>query len=239
MSGIRLSSLARKPIGAFYRWVTKREYLNQSFRDYNERSVEYAFVFDSLRQYCPKTVLDVGTGITALPQLMRTCGPLVTAIDNITDYWPDGMFNRHYYVRDDDILRPKLAGKFDMVTCISTLEHIEDYDAAVASMFGLLASGGRLVLSFPYCETLFVPNVYELPGSIGDHVHPFKTHVYSRKEIDGWLQANDAVVVRQDYWRFFSGDFWTLGERVSPPVKCEADQLHQISCLVLERISGR
>src|SRR5882672_10774522 len=98
------------------RYVTelcRREYLAQAFVGINERPVEYRFVFENLTQAFPRTVLDVGTGRTALPQLMRTCGFIVTAIDNIKDYWSNGMVNRHYYVLDDDILAPKIRGPFD------------------------------------------------------------------------------------------------------------------------------
>lgn len=232
-----LSSIPRRLAAAYTRWVCRREYLNQTFHGFNERSVEYAFVFENLAELCPPKVLDVGTGITALPQLIRTCGPNVTAIDNISDYWPEGMVNRHYHVVNDNILNSNLTDKFNMISCISTLEHIENYNAAVTAMFGLLAPGGRLVLTFPYCEDEYIPNVYALEGSIGAHVYPFKTQVYSRQQIDGWLQANNARIVRQTYWRFFSGRFWTLGDRIVPPIKSEADQLHQICCLALERLS--
>jgi 2-polyprenyl-3-methyl-5-hydroxy-6-metoxy-1,4-benzoquinol methylase len=220
----------------YNRWICRREFLRQEFHGFNERAVEYAFVFKNLADIFPQSVLDVGTGVTALPQLIRACGPVVTAIDNISDYWPDGMNNRHYYVLDEDILSPKLDRKFDLITCISTLEHIEAHDAAVDSMFRLLAPGGRLVLSFPYCEDRYVANAYALPGSIGEHVYPFKTQVYSRRQVAGWLAHNNAKIVCQEYWRFFSGEFWTLGERVIPPVRVEADQLHQICCLALDRI---
>jgi SAM-dependent methyltransferase len=232
-----LSSASRRFFGAISRRVSLREYLDQQFRGFNERSVEYAFVFQSIAESCPKTILDVGTGVTALPQLMRTCGPVVTAIDNISDYWSNGMVNRHYHVINDNILNPKLTGKFDLITCISTLEHIEAHNTAVDAMFSLLAPGGRLILSFPYCEGEYVPNVYALQGSIGAHVYPFKTQIYSRQQVDNWVKRNGAYIVHQEYWRFFSGKFWTLGDRIVPPVRVDVDQPHQICCLALERKS--
>jgi 2-polyprenyl-3-methyl-5-hydroxy-6-metoxy-1,4-benzoquinol methylase len=237
MIDIQPKSLLRRGLGALYRLITKREYLQQQFRGHNERAVEYAFVFQNVFQACPKTVLDVGTGITALPQLIRTCGPVVTAIDNISDYWPKGMFNRHYYVRNESILHPKISETFDMITCISTLEHIDDFDLAITSMFQLLNPGGRLVLSFPYCETEFVDNVYALPGSIGATSHPFKTRAFSRREIARWSTVNNARVVTQQYWRFFTGQFWTLGEMIVPPVPSEMAEQHQISCVTFEKLS--
>jgi len=213
--------------------ICRREFLAQEFLGINERPVEYRFVFEQLTRAFPRTVLDVGTGRTALPQLMRTCGFLVTAIDNIKDYWPSGMVNRHYHVLDDDILEPKLRGPFDFITCISTLEHIRDHARAMRMMFSLLKPGGRLVVTFPYNETTYVENVYALPGSIGADKYPFVTQVFSRREVEQWARDNGAQVVAQEYWRYFDGAFWTIGQRVVPAARVESGDLHQISCIAL------
>src|SRR3989344_3080365 len=126
--------------------LNKKEYLKPPFNAFNERPVEYRFTFENIAEFYPKTILDVGTGVTALPHLMSNCGCKVTAMDNIKDYWTKGMLNRHYYIINDDITNPKkIIGSFDMVTCISALEHIERYDDAVKSMFNLLKSGGCLL----------------------------------------------------------------------------------------------
>ena len=215
--------------------VCRREFAAQSFVGINERPVEYRFVFEHLSSAFPKTVLDVGTGRTALPQLMRTCGFLVTAIDNIRDYWSGGMVNRHYHVLDDDILEPRISGPFDFITCISTLEHIRDHARAVRMMFSLLAPGGRLVITCPYNEAAYSENVYALPGSIGADKYPFVTQAFSRREVDLWCRESTARVVAQEYWRFFDGEYWTLGARVVPPVRVGADARHQISCIAFAR----
>lgn len=184
---------------------------------------------------CPKSVLDVGTGKTALPQLIRTCGPLVTAIDNVKDYWPVGMINRHYHVLDNDILTPTVQGPFDLVTCISTLEHIRDHDRAVKMMFSLLRPGGRLLLTFPYCEHTYVENVYALPGSIGADKYPFPTQVFSRQKVERWRTENVVTLINQEYWQFSTGSFWTIGDPIVPPLKVGPADLHQLSCLALEK----
>ena len=40
------------------------------------------------------------------PVLLRTCGFIVTAIDNVHDYWPQGMVHRHWAVHHQDIQEP-------------------------------------------------------------------------------------------------------------------------------------
>jgi len=42
--------------------------------DINERSVEYRYVFKQVTEFAPQTVMDMGTGKTALPALIKACG---------------------------------------------------------------------------------------------------------------------------------------------------------------------
>ncbi len=232
-----LKSLAHRLGARYNRALCRREFESQQFVGVNERPVEYRFVFENLTRAMPRSVLDVGTGRTALPQLMRTCGFLVTAIDNVRDYWTAGMVNRHYHVIDDDILSPRTRGPFDLVTCISTLEHIPDHARAVRNMLGLLRPGGLLLLSFPYNDARYCANIYALPGSIGADKYPFVTQAFSRAEVEAWLSANGAEIVAQEYWRFFTGEYWTLGDRVVPPARASRSEPHQIACLALRKLA--
>lgn len=223
-----------KKIGLSCAWIQcRKEYRAQQFCGINERPIEYSFVFSQLTELWPKTVLDVGTGTTALPHLMRNCGFLVTAIDNIRDYWPSGMINRHYYIINDDITDTRLHQTFDVITCASVLEHIKEHRAAVRSMFSLLNPGGHLLLTFPYNEQQYIGNVYELPDSSARAKLPFVTQAFSRNEIDAWLADTGMKIRKQEYWRFFSGEYWTCGTRVCPPVRVDSGSRHQLGCLLL------
>jgi 2-polyprenyl-3-methyl-5-hydroxy-6-metoxy-1,4-benzoquinol methylase len=215
--------------------INYKEYKKPVFAEFNERPVEYRFVFEQIAEFYPKNVLDVGTGLTALPSVMANCGCSVTAIDNVKDYWLNGMFNRHYHVINDDIVNTKIEKTFDMITCISTLEHIEKYDQAVKSMFSLLKNGGYLVLTFPYNEKIGVENVYSLPDSIVKNLPKYKTRVYCRDDLDRWQKQNNAIILKQEYWKFFQGDYWATGEILLPPEKVDVKDKHQISCLVFQK----
>ncbi|HEX7958137.1 MAG TPA: class I SAM-dependent methyltransferase [Pyrinomonadaceae bacterium] len=216
-------------------YLCRQEFGEQEFTRFNERPVEFAFVFRQIAEAYPKKILDVGTGTTALPHLMRNCGALVSASDNVRDYWDEGMLNRHYHILDDDITDTRIADRFDLITCISVLEHIEKSDAAVRNMFSLLNPGGRLVLTFPYNERSYVRNVYELPGSSYGRGAPYITQSYSRAELDRWLEENGAEVAEQEFWRYWTGEHWTVGEQVIPPQRVSAEDEHQLSCLCLRR----
>lgn len=192
-------------------------------------------MFRKIGQIYPHKILDVGTGKTALPQLMRNCGCLVTATDNVRDYWPFGMLNRHYHIIDDDITRTRLSGTFDFITCISVLEHIIKPDEAIRNMFSLLKPNGHLILTFPYSERCYVKNVYELPDASYGKDASYITQSYSRREIDRWLQENQGTIIDQEYWQFWEGDYWTTGKQIIPPKVVIVDAKHQLTCIHIRK----
>jgi 2-polyprenyl-3-methyl-5-hydroxy-6-metoxy-1,4-benzoquinol methylase len=197
--------------------------------------VEFGFVFRKIAEIYPLHILDVGTGTTALPHLMSNCGCLVTAVDNVRDYWSFGMSNRHYHIIDDDITNTRLKGPFDMVTCISVLEHIEKHDDAVRNMFSLLKPKGHLILTCPYTEKSYVRNVYKLPGSSYGQGAPYITQSYSRNELNRWVEANKVTIVEQEFWQYWDGEHWTIGKQIIPPKKVSAADEHQLTCVLFQK----
>jgi 2-polyprenyl-3-methyl-5-hydroxy-6-metoxy-1,4-benzoquinol methylase len=176
-----IKSLIKHLLNRYPARVLRQEFERQEFTRFNERPVEFAFIFKNLAKIYPREILDVGSGTTALASVLRNCGFLVTATDNVRDYWPSGMLNRHYYVIDDDITNTHLNKKYDLITCISVLEHIEKADSAVRNMFALLNPNGYLILTFPYSAKGYVRNVYELPGSSYGQGAPYITQSYSSR----------------------------------------------------------
>jgi SAM-dependent methyltransferase len=211
------------------------EYENQKFINANERPVEFAYVFKKIQEIYPKSILDVGTGRTALPHLMQNCNIKTAAIDNITDYWKDEFHNRHFYIINDDITKTKLTEQFEMITCVSVLEHIIEFDSAVNSMVNLLKPGGHLILTFPYNEFSYIPNAYDLKGSTYGKNFSFKTQIYTREIINNWINIHNLELVEQEYWRFWTGNFWTVGEIILPPIKVNKEDNLQLTCICLKK----
>jgi len=231
----KLKSLIHR-IGMIYgKKVCSREYNNQTFTGVNERPIEFAFLFRQLVKIWPEKILDVGTGMTSLPHLMRNCGFHVTATDNIKDYWPSGMVNRHYHVINDDITNSSLTETYDVVTCISVLEHIKEHRKAISSMYKLLTPGGRLILTCPYNEKQYAKNVYDLPESSVKEKYSFITQAFSRDDLNVWLADTSFKLIEQEYWDFFEGEYWTCGKRIIPPVSVEAHNRHQLTCILLQK----
>lgn len=230
-----IKRIGRRVLNVYLKRICLQEFRDQRFSRFNERPVELAFVFRHQASLYPKTVLDVGTGRTALPQLIRNGGALVTAIDNIRDYWSHEVINRHYHVIDDDICESKLSSEFDLVTCVSVLEHIQDADAAVRHMVRLTASGGHLLLTFPYSPDSYVPNVYALEGSSYGQTAPYVTQAFDDSRIASWQRENRLRLVDVEYWRFWEGAHWTQGQQIIPPRRQPGPDGAQLACLLFAR----
>jgi len=221
-------ALARKAGNWYVRRLCSAESENQRFHHHNERSIEFRFALESLMRERPKSVLDVGTGTTAWPHILANCGFVVTAIDNVRDYWEDGLLNRHWTVLDVDITNPKeFRGQFDAVTCISVIEHIEDHENAVRQMLRLLVPGGLLVITTPYSHANYCANVYMRPDALYGLNVLCRSH--SAAEIAKW-QSLGAELKRMEMWQLFSGPVWATGNRVEWKQAALETEPHQLGC---------
>ena len=230
-----LKLLARQLGNDYVRRVCSAESASQKFTHHNERPIEYRFALEGLARARPRTVLDVGTGTTAWPHLLRTSGFVITAIDNVRDYWDHQMVNRHWTVLDVDITKlDKFHGPFDAVTCISVMEHIEDHQNAVRNMLGVLAPGGMLVITTPYNHREHCPNVYKRPDALYGQDLPYICRSHSAQEIEQW-QRLGARLKRREMWRLFSGPVWATGDRIPWEQAISEDSPHQSGCFEFEK----
>lgn len=197
----------------------------------SERPIEYSFALGRIAAIYPRSVLDVGTGKTAWPHMLSSCGFQVTAIDNRTDYWKNGYWNRHWHVLDDNILNPKLGRTFDLITCISVLEHIADHNIAMKNMMNLLNPGGHLILTGPFDRDRYCPDIYQEPHIKAHYNYPFICQVFSKKEVAGWLADNRARIELAEYYRGFTGNLFREGDRLCPPEQVGIDDGPHFCCL--------
>jgi 2-polyprenyl-3-methyl-5-hydroxy-6-metoxy-1,4-benzoquinol methylase len=220
----------------YIRKLCLTEFQNQSFSHHNERSIEYRFALQMLGEIRPRSVLDVGTGTTAWPHLLKNCGYVVTAIDNVRDYWPEGMVNRHWAVLDVDIVNPdrRVSEKYEAITCISVLEHIEEHTRAVRNMVALLKTGGLLILTTPFSHDNPHPNVYTHADALYGKDLPYVCRSSSVTELRQWL-ACDLTLERRELWRLFTGPVWATGERCEWKRAETERQLHQLGCFLFRK----
>ena len=236
-----IAKISRIIIGLLDRFispiVTKKEYRDQKYKWINERPIELSFTLRALREIYPRRILDVGSGLSSFPHLLANCGFLVTAIDNKDSYWNFmEMHNRHFYIINDDITSSNINYKFDFITCISTLEHIEYHNAAMRNMSNLIKDSGHIVLTFPYNEGNYIKNVYELEGADYGKDLSYICQIFSRKQINKWIEDNKLEIIEMEYWQVFDGEYWAFGNRLYPPKKVNKQQKHQLICLLLKKI---
>jgi SAM-dependent methyltransferase len=213
--------------------MLKAEWESSREPEINEGALQYSFALGALTDCDAHDVLDVGTGTSAWPQLLVGCGFRVTAIDEIAGYWgPVGFFNRHFYVQRADVRRPTLSADYDSVTCLNVMSTIAEDRAALAGMIAALNPGGRLVLSFPYNETFPVSNVYELPDAGYGQDARYRCRIYSRADIDAWLDQYGLQIIKQEYYRVFGGELWTMGGRETPR-QVPVTERHHFTAIVL------
>lgn len=226
-----LTTLAHRVGRTYISKITSAEAARQSFTRTNERPIEYGFVFSWLNSLQPKTVLDVGTGESALPALVRTCGHVVTAIDNVHDYWKGkrGLVNRHWPVQHEDIREPARQS-FDCVLCISVLEHIADPLRAIRGLYDRTRPTGTVILTTPF-GAIGHPNVYTEPDSYGTQ-EPYICRQSSPTDLENWLRVG-FTLEHAEYWRAFDSPYWSVGNLIRP-LQPSPTPAH-LGCFVLRR----
>lgn len=141
-------------------------------RTVNERILEIPFILRSLPTP-PSRILDVGACESPLSLMLSSMGYKVTALDTR----PYHFSHSHLKTEVADITEFNTAVKYDVIICLSVLEHIglavygnrrqSGLDqAALKSMFNLLTPGGTLFLTTPVdLHTGVLPGcrVYTIP----------------------------------------------------------------------------
>jgi SAM-dependent methyltransferase len=215
--------------------ILKAEWENVPAPEINEGAIQYPFALQALTDFGAQDILDVGTGTTAWPQLLVGCGFRVTAIDEVAGYWgPGGFFNRHFYVQHADVRHPNMPDDYDAITCLNVMSTIAQDREALAGMLTALRPGGRLVLTFPYNQAQSVANVYELPDAGYGRGARYRCRIYSRADIDAWLEQCRLQIVEQKYYRIFAGELWTMGGRETPR-EVAVSERHHFTAIVLRQ----
>jgi glycosyltransferase involved in cell wall biosynthesis len=170
-----------------------------------------AFLWQLIRPYAGRRVLEVGSGTGAMTRYLATRERLV-ATDLDEEYVE--LLGRVYAGRPNvEVRRLDLAhladdglptASFDTVVCANVLEHVEDDVGALRAMRALLEPGGRVVLVVPALRALYG----EIDRAIGHHRR------YSRDEIAEKLGAAGLTVEHVSYMNLLGVPGWFLNARL-------------------------
>jgi 2-polyprenyl-3-methyl-5-hydroxy-6-metoxy-1,4-benzoquinol methylase len=230
--------LVHKAGRAYVGHLTQAEAHPKRSRSDNERPAEYSFALRQLTLAVPRptTVLDVGTGRSSWPHLLYNCGFETTAIDNVTDYWPSDMVNRHWPVLDVDVTqRGSLKQTFDAVTCISVLEHIHSFDDAMRNMAEALRPGGLLILTSPYAGSQpHDPDVCSRPDAHRPPTHSYVCQSFNLEDLRRW-RGFGLTLHAAEYWRMWTGPVFRAGQPTPWQMVGESER-HQLGCFALRKV---
>ncbi|HLK12232.1 MAG TPA: glycosyltransferase [Candidatus Binatia bacterium] len=170
-----------------------------------------AFLWELMRPYVGRRVLEVGSGTGAMTRHLAT-REHVTATDLDPQYLqfltrtfasqPNVAVRRLDLAHlAEDGIRP---ASFDTVVCANVLEHIADDAAALRAMRAVLAPGGRLVLVVPALRALYG----SIDRAIGHHRR------YGRRELVAKLEAAGLAVEHVRAFNLLGVPGWFLNARL-------------------------
>jgi glycosyltransferase involved in cell wall biosynthesis len=166
-----------------------------------------AFLWDLIRPYVGRRVLEVGSGTGVMTRYLSTRERLVAT--DIDAHYVE-LLRRTYADKPNVEVRPLDLGRlgedgaglrdFDTVVCANVLEHVEDDGAALRAMRDLLAPGGRVVLIIPALRRLY--------GAIDEAIGHYRR--YTRHEIEEKLREAGLAVEHVSYFNVIGIAGWYL-----------------------------
>lgn len=153
-----------------------------------EHLARYYFSFP----YCQGDVLDIacGSGYGAF-MIAKSCKKRVSrvmAVDRDQKTLDYAMKTYHHPLityQQADALKPQLAsqlGRFDAILSFETIEHLDDEQLFIHSLYSMLKPGGKLIISTPFGQGRGKPTR-----------EPFHVHQLTRKEFVALFRDFDQV----------------------------------------------
>jgi SAM-dependent methyltransferase len=148
----------------------------------HERIVETA-----LRYVSPGArALDLGAGSGALAERLRTAGMYVTGADLVNYFEIDAEFVQ--LDLNDPAFERALSSKFDLITSVEVIEHLENPTAFLRSIQRLLNPKGVAILTTPNVENVAARLKFLVTGEVRamnknspEHVTPIYLDLFIRK----------------------------------------------------------
>jgi 2-polyprenyl-3-methyl-5-hydroxy-6-metoxy-1,4-benzoquinol methylase len=167
-------------------------------------------MFDRLRRWVGRRVLEIGSGIGNLSAFLVDCERLV--LTDTREEYLDRLrtrFARHRNIAVARLFLPTelgtLAGQsFDTIICLNVLEHVDDDSSALQAIRRMLAPSGRLILLVPALPVLHGT----IDRALGHHRR------YKRAGLVSLLEATGFKVAHIEYFNLAGVPGWWFAGRV-------------------------
>ena len=167
-------------------------------------------MFDRLRRWVGRRVLEIGSGIGNLSAFLLDCERLV--LSETREEYLERLRARFAGRPNVDVVRLYLPNEhgalegqqFDTIICLNVLEHVEDDAASLVAMRKLLRPAGRLVLLVPALPALY--------GSLDRALGHFRR--YTRRELGSKFERAGFRVPHIEYFNLAGIPGWWFAGRV-------------------------
>ncbi len=121
---------------------------------YSEKYLAYSWIFGSPLLFPGKRILDIGCGDSLFPSRLASLGYQSHAIDLLRSGCIAAIDPLVDFAQSDVCKMPFQSGQFDVITAISTLEHVDldKMESAIQEIRRVLHKDGTLFVTMPDCD---------------------------------------------------------------------------------------
>ena len=169
------------------------------------------FMSEILEAHDIQTALDVGGSRGVLSEYLAEHGVQAFLTDinpHALRETPENVFG----VQADVSNLPFRDNAFDLVTCMHVLEHIQDWQTALAELERVTAEGGHIALAYPWEPIRGLFATVASKRMYGNIFHARKIHVHNlrAKHIDETIDSSGLSVVSHQFSFFDMPQTFTL-----------------------------
>ena len=169
-------------------------------------------MFDRLRRWVGRRVLEIGSGIGNLSAFLAEAHCERLVLTDTREEYLDRLrtrFAKHPNVAVARLYLPAelgaLAGQqFDTIICLNVLEHVDDDTASLRAIRRMLAPAGRLILLVPALPALYGT----IDKALGHHRR------YKRASLTALMEATGFKVAHLEYFNLAGVPGWWFAGRV-------------------------
>ena len=191
-----------------------------------------AWMYDAIAPYLGRRILEVGSGIGNMSEQMLKAGVDRLVLTDM-DEWYRATLGEKFAARPevtvDTLMLPDpaaparfAADRLDTIVALNVVEHIEDDVGALATMRGMLAPGGRIVILVPALQSIY--------GEMDRELGHFRR--YGRASLTEVFRRAGFAVQTMFWWNRVGVFGWWLNGRVRKVKRIPLEQLKKFDSMV-------